>query len=131
MFKLKITAYFLVVIIMLLCGHLIFSQQQSVKSPEERAQKLTDVLTKKLELTTDQSNSIYGIFLSQAQQVDNLRTNKPASKEEFRQSVMDIRNQTDSLLQNILSQDQYQKFEELKQKIIDRMKNKKKQQQLG
>ena len=129
MFKLKITSY-LILITTLFCGISVFSQQ-TIKSPEERAQKLAAIVSKKLELNSGQSDKIYGVFLAQAQQFDELRANKPASKDELRQSVMNIRNQTDSQMQTILSSEQYQKFQDLKQKFRERLKNKKQSQKFG
>jgi periplasmic protein CpxP/Spy len=56
-----------------------FSQEQpkrELKSPEERAQKMTDVLAQKLALTDDQKAKVYQINLERAQAMTKMHAEK-------------------------------------------------------
>ncbi len=132
--KLKILAYSLAVIAIFLSVHIVLAQANDnmpQKSAEERASKITDLLNKKLSLSSDQYNSVYTLYLSQAQQIDSIRENIAAggNKEEAKAEIKNILSQTDLQMESILSTEQYQNYEyfknQLKEKIKQRMLKKK------
>jgi len=93
------------------------------KSPEERAQKMSDKMSKKLSLTSDQYNQVYSIMLSHAQQADQIRSSN--DKQSCKEQMKKLRQSTDSQLQAVFTEEQLQKYNELKMMMKEKRKNKK------
>jgi Spy/CpxP family protein refolding chaperone len=100
------------------------NRDQQKKTPEERATKMSEILEKKLQLTDMQKSSVYNIFLSQAQQVDKIRTNSTSDRCQKCSELKAAREQTDSQLKSILTSEQYSKLTTLKQERIEKRKQK-------
>jgi len=94
------------------------------KTPEERAQNFSERLSKGLSLTSEQQNKVYDIMLSHATQADQIRTNE-TSKETRKEQLKNLRQSTDSQIQSVLTDEQIQKYNELKQKMKEKRKQKK------
>ncbi len=100
-----------------------FSQERAkreLKTPEERAQKMTEVLDQKLSLTKDQKSQIYQINLERAQALDKIRqdqenVSRPKVKEQFKTS--------DEKIVNILDGKQRTAYYQLKAEHKEKMKN--------
>lgn len=90
------------------------------KTPEERAQKITDKLNEKLSLSSDQYSKIYIIFLSHAQQADQIRSS--SDKQSRKDQMKSLRQSTDSQVQSVLSSEQLQKYNEIKKMIMEKRK---------
>jgi hypothetical protein len=121
----------LLVMIMLLAGFSGLASAQTKehkqhKTPEQKAQHLTQVLQKKLTLSADQSVKVNAILLKSATRMDSLKATRAASTERKanRQSRKAILVQTDESLKAVLNADQQKAYAELKAKMKDRMKHK-------
>lgn len=105
------------------------SQEKVKKTPEERAQKHSEKMTKHLSLSDEQQKQVYDILFSRATQVDELRNNKDITKESRKEQVKSIFSDADSKLGNIFTKEQNEKWtkhkEMKKEKHIQKKKMKK------
>lgn len=87
------------------------------KSPEQRADKHTAMLTKKLSLTADQQPKVRQILLAQAQEAQSLKTQYPAdTQRKARHEAMKAgQAKYQAQLQAVLKPDQYSKLVAMKQ----------------
>ena len=123
MLKSKITTGILGLLILVFSSQLVFSQGKSDwsnKTPEEKTQKIVNSMTIRLNLTNDQASSIYDIVLPAVKQVVGFK--QTSSESDYKVSVDKIIIQTDTQIQSILNQEQYQKLQEWKKEMIDRYK---------
>ena len=121
----------LIVMIMLLAGFSGLASAQTKehkqhKTPEQKAQRMTQVLQKKLTLSADQSAKVNAILLKSATRMDSLKAANAASAERkaSRQSRKAILVQTDESLKTVLNADQQKTYAELKAQMKDKMKHK-------
>ncbi|WP_316821424.1 hypothetical protein [Pedobacter gandavensis] len=115
--------------LLLICGLLFsvitFAQAQGGRqkmTPEERAQKSADGLTKRLGLNDDQKNKATAIFLDQANAMDKARAAGNADKEARRAEMMKLSEDTDTKIAAILTVDQKKTYETWKAERKERMK---------
>lgn len=99
-----------------------FSQerpQRVQKSPEERAQRITDVLDKKLSLTDNQKTQIYQINLERAQSMSNFKgtkkdgqdiSNRKAQFEASENRILSILSDSQKVTYNQLKAEREAKF---------------------
>jgi Spy/CpxP family protein refolding chaperone len=100
-----------------------FSQERAQrvpKTPEERAQMMTDVLERKLSLTNDQKIQIYQVNLERAQAVDKMRkvqanADRSKMREQFKTS--------DEKIVSILDEKQRIAYTQLKAERREKMEN--------
>ena len=87
------------------------------KTPEQRADKHTAMLTKKLSLTADQQPKVRQILLAQAQEAQALKTQYPADNQrQARHEAMKTgQAKYQAQLQSVLNTDQYSKLLAMKQ----------------
>ncbi|RYY21271.1 MAG: hypothetical protein EOO36_01220 [Cytophagaceae bacterium] len=87
------------------------------KTPEQRADKHTALLTKKLDLTAAQQPKVRQILLAQAQQAQALKAQYPAdSQRQARREAMKAGQANyQAQLQGVLNPDQYSKLLVMKQ----------------
>jgi protein CpxP len=104
-------------------GTMAFAQQDSTKkarkTPEERAQHVTDALDKKLSLTADQKTKIYAINLegikkAQGKHVKGQKPDKAAMK-----ASMEER---DNQISSVLNEGQRKTYDEIKAKRAESFK---------
>lgn len=90
---------------------------QKNKTPEQRADKHTAMLTKKLSLTPDQQPKVHQILLAQAQEAQTLKAQYPADNQrQARHEAMQAgQAKYQAQLQGVLKPDQYSKLLTLKQ----------------
>ncbi len=81
-------------------------------TPEERAQKITDRMTKQLALTEEQQKDVYKINLEHVKKMEALRAERKAQHEK-----------TKAELDKILTDEQKKKAEELRKKREEKRKN--------
>jgi hypothetical protein len=93
-----------------------FGQEKEVKTPEQRAEKKTEILTKKLDLNADQQTKVAEMNLKTAKEVDAIKNNQNLSKEEKKSAVKQLRETKQTELRGVLSSDQQQKFDKMKEK---------------
>ncbi len=120
----KIFALMLVFTAFALSINNVFSQDLGKKTPEERAQKHTDKLTKELSLSDEQSKQVYSAFLSQAQQMEALKSTD-TDKKAKREQMKSIWQNTDATISSLLDKDQSVKYEKFKEKRKEKHKQKK------
>ena len=105
----------------------VYSQSDGVKqkkTPEERAQKVSEKLGIKLSLTSEQQSKVYDIILSHCHQADQIRANE-TSKETRKEQIKNLRQSTDSQITAVLTDEQVIKYNELKQMMKEKRKQKK------
>ena len=93
-------------------------------APEQKAQRMSKVLQKKLTLSEDQYAKVNAILLKRATQMDSLKANHSATdrkaKMESRKAIM---TQTDTEVKAVLTAEQQKSYTELKNQFKERMKN--------
>ena len=80
--------------------------------PEHRA----DMLTKHLNLSSDQHAKVLDILKSSQSQMQGLRSDTSASQDDRRSKMMDIRKSTDDQIRGILDSNQQKKWDEMQSK---------------
>jgi periplasmic protein CpxP/Spy len=78
-------------------------------SPDQRLQ----MLTKQLNLTTDQQSKIKPILENESQQMQTLRQDSSLSREDRMSKMQQIRQSSNEQIKSNLNSDQQQKFEEM------------------
>jgi len=91
--------------------------QPSDKTPQQRAQEKTQRLTSELSLTADQSTKVQNIFLQQETQAAAIKSKYASSddKSGMRAEMKPIHEQTDNSLKQVLTADQYTKYQAIKE----------------
>ncbi|RYU82796.1 DUF4890 domain-containing protein [Hymenobacter persicinus] len=96
------------------------------KTPEQRADHMTQRLTKSLSLTADQSAKVRQLYLAQAQQKQANRakyaTAPPADKAAHHAAMKADRAQFDAQLKQILTADQYAKLAQQRAERMEKHK---------
>lgn len=105
-------------------GTMAFAQQQDStkrvrKTPEEKAQQLTDALAKKLSLTADQKTKIYTINLDG---IKKAKENRVKGQKPDRAVMKASMEERDSLISGVLNDDQRKTYQELKAKRAESFK---------
>jgi periplasmic protein CpxP/Spy len=77
--------------------------------PQER----TDMLTKQLNLTSDQQPKVLEILKSQQSQMESLRSDSSLSQDDRRSKMMDIRKSSDDQIRALLDAKQQKKFDQM------------------
>ena len=116
----------LFLILMLSAGTVVFAnaQTKAPKTPEQRAQHATQALTKKLNLSADQSTKVSAIMANRAAQVDSLRAHKSTDRKANMQARKAIAFKTDADLKGVLTADQQTQYASLKAGMKGRMHGK-------
>jgi len=73
----------------------------------------TQMLTKRLKLTSDQQSKVLDILKSQQSQMEQLRSDASASQDDRRSKMMDIRKSSDSQIRALLDSDQQKKWDKM------------------
>ena len=102
--------------------------QRVHKSPEERAQKMTDVMTSKLSLSDTQKTQIYQINLERAQAIEKLKADK---KEIDRAQVKAQFEASDKKITAVLNEEQRLSYAKFKEERKERMKKHRRNHQKG
>ncbi len=79
-------------------------------------QRMTDRLTKQLNLTSDQQTKVLDIFKTQQSQMESVRSDTSLSQQDRRQKMMDIRKSSDEQIREALTPDQQKKWDEMQSK---------------
>lgn len=92
-------------------------------NPEEFAKRRTEHLTKQLELNEEQSKQVYAQQLNQMKQMQQLRQDQQTSREQMREKMHAARQQQDAEMKQILTDEQYKKWQQLQQEGRHRRPN--------
>jgi Spy/CpxP family protein refolding chaperone len=84
-------------------------------TPEERAQKRTDKMTKELELSEEQAKQVYAINLNDAKEMEAIRI----EKEKLKKRAKAQREKSKAEMDNVLTAEQKVKMEQLKKAKIE------------
>lgn len=79
-------------------------------TPEERAAKMTEQLTKKLTLTADQQSKVKAIFLDQATQMNKTREEAGEDRKAMRTKMMTAMQESNTKINTLLTEDQKKAF---------------------
>ncbi|WP_316749512.1 hypothetical protein [Pedobacter gandavensis] len=117
--------------LLMICGLLFsvitFAQAQDggrqKMTPEQRAQRSVEGLTKKLDLNEDQKTKATAIFLDQVAAMEKARAAGNTDKEARRAEMMKLSEETDAKIGAILTADQKKAYETYKAERKERMKN--------
>jgi periplasmic protein CpxP/Spy len=97
--------------------------QQQDQTPEQRAAKQVQRLTKALTLTNDQVAQIQPMLLELNQKRDAMRN--ASDKRAAMKDMRDLVTAQDDKMKTILNADQYTKYQDIKDEAKDRMRGKK------
>jgi Spy/CpxP family protein refolding chaperone len=78
-------------------------------------------LTKKLNLNSDQQAKVKSILDDQQKQFETIRQDSSMSKQDRRAKMMDLHKSSDDQIRAVLNPDQQQKFDQMRQKQMERM----------
>jgi protein CpxP len=78
-------------------------------------------LTKKLNLNSDQQTKVKGILDDQQKQMETIRQDSSLSQPDRHAKMMDLHKSTDGQIRALLDSDQQQKFDQMRQKQMERM----------
>ena len=92
-------------------------QDHHMKTPEERAQMMTEKMTAKLDLSNEQAKKIYQINLETAQKMHVIKQNKTedADKTVFRAQMKELHQNHQTQLKAVLNAAQLEKWEAMKE----------------
>ena len=93
-------------------GHMRFD-------PNRRVQ----MMTKQLNLTSDQQAKVLDILKSSQSQMESLHSDSSASQDDRRSKMMEIRKSTDEQIRGVLDANQQKKWDEMQSKREDRMEH--------
>ncbi len=100
--------------LLMLVGNFVWAQQQTPKTPEERAANQTKRLTENLGLNTDQNKSVYSLALAHAQQQDADRAKYQNDREGMRNARKQNMDTFEAGLAKVLTADQMTKYNQMK-----------------
>jgi hypothetical protein len=105
------------------------AQEQTKRSPEERAKLHTERMTKQLALSPDQQAKVTELNIGIAQKNEAIRTNVNMSPEQKKEAIKGNMQGRNEVLKTILTVEQFEKFKQQqdmrKEKIQENRKNEK------
>ena len=107
-------SFMLLLIVLVLTTASTYSQQDSKKTPEERATKISEKMKAKLSLSNEQQKQVYDIMLSHINEIKGLR-NSTEDKTLRHDKIKSLRESTHSQINSILSSDQQVMLEKFRQ----------------
>lgn len=99
----------------------VYSQQDSKKTPEERASKISEKMKEKLTLTDIQKEQVYDILLGHMNEMKGLR-NSTEDKTLKKEKIRSLRESTRNKINSVLSSDQQAKLEKFRQERKEKHK---------
>jgi Spy/CpxP family protein refolding chaperone len=118
--------------LLIICGLLFsvitFAQAQQGQggrrggTPEERAKRNTEMLTKKLSLTADQQTKVSAIYLEQAEAMKKLREDGAGDRDAMRAAMVKSNEESDTKINALLNDDQKKAYTTWKEERKEAMK---------
>lgn len=99
-----------------------YSQQDSKKTPEERAAKISEKMKEKLSLSDEQQKQVYDIMLSHVNEMKGLK-NSTEDKTLKHEKIKSLRESTHSKMNSILSSEQQVMLEKFRQERKAKLKD--------
>jgi Spy/CpxP family protein refolding chaperone len=116
-----------------LTGTMATAQAQSNSerggTPSERADKLTEAMTKNLDLTEEQRATVAEINLKYAEEVADFREETREQREAARATMKEIRQNQEAALKEVLTEEQIQKYEARRDERQDHRRRKRRDRQ--
>ena len=119
--KIKVFSITLLIAALVFSAGNAFSQQDSKKTPEERAGKMSEKMKEKLSLSDEQQKQVYDIMLSHVNDMEGLK-NSTEDKTARREKVKALRESTHSKINFILNTDQQAMLEKFRQERKEKHK---------
>ncbi|ETZ23322.1 MULTISPECIES: periplasmic heavy metal sensor [Pedobacter] len=91
-------------------------------TPEERAKRNTEMLTKKLSLTADQQTKVSAIYLEQAEGMKKLREDAAGDRDAMRAAMVKSNEESDTKINALLNDDQKKAYTTWKEERKEAMK---------
>lgn len=92
------------------------------RTPQERADRLTAMMTKRLELTPDQSEKVRTINLKYADQAKAVHEERKQDKGAQPGALKDMKASKDAELKQVLNPEQYTKWMEMEKQMVEKHK---------
>jgi len=89
-------------------------------TPEQRADRITNWMNRKLTLTADQKTKIYDVNLKYAKLNQETRTSEADNKKAMRQELMASEKEREEEFKAILTSDQFKLFQTAKQELHEK-----------
>lgn len=105
-------------------GFMAHNRRGDMKNPAKRAERMTGMLQKKLNLDEGQSAKVKAIFVARAAQLDSLKAKNPGDRKANHAAFKALRQDTDKQLQAILTADQQKTYADLKAQMKEHHKAK-------
>lgn len=96
------------------------NQSAAKATPEQRAERVTNWMTKKLTLTADQKSKVYDVNLKYAKLNQETRVNDSDNRRAMFQELKASEKEHESELKGILTPEQFQAFQSAKQELIEK-----------
>jgi periplasmic protein CpxP/Spy len=118
--------FILTVSVCLVLSTISFAQKDSTnkqhRSPEQRAQQMTQGYTKRLSLTEDQKSKIYNIYLEHLKKMEAVKEQKVKGERGSMKAAME---EIDTQINSILTDEQRKQLEEIKKQRQAKMEERK------
>jgi len=88
------------------------------RSPEEQA----NTLQEELDLTDDQAKQLEKVLLDGREEMKKARENFNGDRSEIREVIMEYREKIDEQIEEILNDEQKEKYQEIKEERLERMR---------
>ena len=98
------------------------------KTPEQRAQFQTEMMTTKLKLSPDQTSKVQAINLKYAQEMDPIIKSDAGRFSKFKQAKALLK-EKDTELKGVFTADQFKQYQDFEAEMRDKMKEKKEAKQ--
>ena len=109
---------FLAEVALLSCALLMLSNRSVAQSPEEKLQRLSQVLG----LSPQQKSQLLPVLQAEAPKLEAIKSNPSMSKRDKRKEMKAIHDQADPQVKAILSPTQYQQWKEIRKQEIEEAK---------
>ncbi|WP_186757064.1 DUF4890 domain-containing protein [Echinicola salinicaeni] len=90
--------------------------------PEKMAERVTEHMDKELALSDDQKKEVYALFLESSKKREEMRNQEKKEREAAREKMKADRDAHQTKLKEILSEEQFIKWEEIQKKNRERMR---------
>ncbi|MBI1770293.1 MAG: hypothetical protein HYR67_18135 [Bacteroidetes bacterium] len=121
--------FFSCLLALLVTGSFAQTSQTNAKgrTPEQRADHLTNWMNKKLTLTADQKSKIYDVNLKYAKMNQEVRTTDADNRKTMHQELKGNEQEREAEFKAILTPEQFQLYQTAKQELVEkRMERKRK-----
>lgn len=116
--KMRIRLIFFTEVVLFACALLIFANKSVAQTPEEKLQRLSQVLG----LSPQQKSQLLPVLQAEAPKLEAIKSNPSLSKRDKKKELKAIHDQADPQVKAILSPTQYEQWKEIRKQEIDEAK---------